>query len=153
MRGSTGINLSQGPPTYETVSAFTKDDSKHCKAMLFSPNGKYFAWANRSNVRIVLCDTWKVVADIPRPKVSFLKFSPLDNYLLTWEPYTGILQFIFYLFIYCLFIYLLFVRFWQNIEFLFLVTVHDSKPVPNLHIYTSNDGKIVKDFVQKKYDW
>lgn len=46
VRGSTGISLNYGPPGYDLVTAFTRDDSKGCKTMLFSPDGRYFAWVN-----------------------------------------------------------------------------------------------------------
>ncbi|XP_014206946.1 eukaryotic translation initiation factor 2A [Copidosoma floridanum] len=87
VRGSTGIGISQGPPTYDAVSSFRKDDSKNCKAMAFSHKGKYFAWINGMVVKVVLCETWQVVATIDRPKVQALEFSPQDTYLMTWEPF------------------------------------------------------------------
>lgn len=46
VRGSTGISLNYGPPGYDLVVAFTRDESKYCKTMIFSPDGKYFAWIN-----------------------------------------------------------------------------------------------------------
>ncbi|XP_011505945.1 PREDICTED: eukaryotic translation initiation factor 2A [Ceratosolen solmsi marchali] len=87
IRGSTGISITQGPPTYEPVSLFTKDDSKVCKTMAFSPMGRYFTWVNGSSVKVVLCETWQVVAEIHRCKVQSVKFSPQDTYLMTWEPF------------------------------------------------------------------
>ncbi|XP_070159930.1 LOW QUALITY PROTEIN: eukaryotic translation initiation factor 2A [Polyergus mexicanus] len=86
VRGSTGINLAQGPPSYESVKTFPKDDSRTCKAMLFSPDGQYFAWINAVSVKIVLCETWKIVAEISRPKICSIQFSPHSTYLATWEP-------------------------------------------------------------------
>lgn len=89
VRGSTGISLSYGPPKYEDLTAFVKDDNKSCKAMVFSPDGKYFAWISASIVKIALCSTWKVVACIEKPKVCAIQFSPLGTYLMTWEPFIG----------------------------------------------------------------
>lgn len=91
MRGSNGLTLGQGPPSYMTETAFSRDDSKACKTMLFSPDGRYFAWANGICVQIALCETWKVIAKIPRPKVCSIQFSPQGNYTMTWEPFIGIL--------------------------------------------------------------
>ena len=65
--------------------------------MAFSPQGKYFAWANGINIKIVLCETWQVITEINRPKVLALQFSPQDTYLMTWEPFIGRL-FVEYLF-------------------------------------------------------
>ena len=42
VRGSTGIQIYQGPPSYDPVTSFPI--LKRCKAMVFSPNGQYFAW-------------------------------------------------------------------------------------------------------------
>ncbi|KAJ1523460.1 hypothetical protein ONE63_001315 [Megalurothrips usitatus] len=86
VRGSTGISINLGPPNYDPVTAFQKDDSKACKCMLFSPDSKKFAWANGICVKIVSTATWKVLAEIPRPRVSCLQFSPKGTYLMTWEP-------------------------------------------------------------------
>jgi translation initiation factor 2A len=89
VRGSTGINLAQGPPSYEPVKTFPKDESKTCKAMLFSPDGRYFAWVNDVSVKILLCETWKIVAEISRLKVCAIQFSSCGTYLSTWEPSFG----------------------------------------------------------------
>ncbi|XP_008547291.1 eukaryotic translation initiation factor 2A [Microplitis demolitor] len=87
VRGSTGIGLSYGPPRYEEVSSFIKDDYKNCKAMSFSPDGKYFAWISGATVKIVSSSTWAVVGVIEKPKVCAIQFSTLGTYLMTWEPF------------------------------------------------------------------
>lgn len=89
VRGSTGLSISEGPPAYESIESFKKDESKTCKVMAFSPMGNYFAWANSTRVTVVLCETWQVVSTIDRAKIQGLEFSPQDTYLLTWEPFIG----------------------------------------------------------------
>lgn len=89
VRGSNGINLAYGPPSYEPVKIFPKDDNKNCKTMLFSPDGQYFVWSNASKVKIVLCKTWQIIAEIQRPKICAVKFSSYSTYLATWEPSFG----------------------------------------------------------------
>ncbi|XP_015602162.1 eukaryotic translation initiation factor 2A isoform X2 [Cephus cinctus] len=122
VRGSTGISLSQGPPTYESVAAFPKDDSKSCKAMQFSPEGRYFAWCNGQVLKIILCETWKIIAEIKRPKIWSFQFSKLGNYLITWEQ--------------------------------FIATPANPQGSPNLHIWKSENGELVKSFIHKKQtDW
>lgn len=91
VRGSIGISLGQGPPSYEPVKSFPKDDSKTCKAMVFSPDGRYFAWANGVAVKILYCNTWKIIIEIKRPKISAIKFSSQGTYFMTWEPFIGIM--------------------------------------------------------------
>ncbi|XP_063224336.1 eukaryotic translation initiation factor 2A [Bacillus rossius redtenbacheri] len=85
VRGSTGVSINLGPPNYDLVTAFAREDSKNCNAMAFDPQGKYFAWLNGVSIKIASVSTWRVVADIARPKVSCLQFSPLGTYLMTWE--------------------------------------------------------------------
>lgn len=41
------------------------------------------------SVKVVATSTWKVLAEIQRPKVSNLEFSPKGTYLMTWEPFIG----------------------------------------------------------------
>nr|CAD7571495.1 unnamed protein product [Timema californicum] len=87
VRGSTGVSINLGPPSYDLVSAFTREDSKACKTMVFDPQGKYFAWVNGVTVKIASVSTWKVITEITKPKISNLEFSPKGTYLMTWEPY------------------------------------------------------------------
>uniref|UniRef100_A0A023F2J8 Eukaryotic translation initiation factor 2A n=2 Tax=Triatoma infestans TaxID=30076 RepID=A0A023F2J8_TRIIF len=89
VRGSTGISIHCGPPSYELVSAFKRDDSKFCKCMLFSPQGDYFAWANGKKVTIVNTSNWEVIAELDKPRVCALDFSPKGTYLATWELLTS----------------------------------------------------------------
>lgn len=91
MRGSIGISVGQGPPSYEAVKTFPKDDSKTCKAMAFSPEGRYFAWVNGITAKVLHCNTWKIVTEIKKPKISVIQFSSLGTYLMTLEPFIGIL--------------------------------------------------------------
>lgn len=46
VRSSFGISIIDGPPRYEASSSFIPETSKGCRTMVFSPNGKYFAWVN-----------------------------------------------------------------------------------------------------------
>ncbi|XP_076665735.1 eukaryotic translation initiation factor 2A isoform X1 [Andrena cerasifolii] len=122
VRGSIGISVGQGPPSYEAVKTFPKDDSKTCKAMAFSPEGRYFAWVNGITAKVLHCDTWKIVTEIKKPKISVIQFSSLGTYLMTLEP--------------------------------FIATQSSPQGTPNLHIWKSESGELVKSFKQKKQtDW
>lgn len=48
VRSSSGIGVVSGPPKYEVEGKFVPEVSKTCRTMIFSPDGKYFAWANGS---------------------------------------------------------------------------------------------------------
>ncbi|XP_054011348.1 eukaryotic translation initiation factor 2A [Hylaeus anthracinus] len=122
VRGTIGVSLGQGPPSYEAVKSFPKDDSKTCKAMAFSPEGRFFAWINGMSAKVLHCDTWKVAAEIKRPKISAIHFSTQGTYFMTWEP--------------------------------FIATQANPQGSPNLHIWKSESGELVKSFIQKKQiDW
>ncbi|CAK9813891.1 Eukaryotic translation initiation factor 2A [Anthophora quadrimaculata] len=122
VRGSIGISLGQGPPSYEPVKTFPKDDSKMCKAMAFSPEGRYFAWVNGMSAKIVECNTWKIVTEIKRPRISAIQFSSRGTYFMTWEQ--------------------------------FIATVSNPQGTPNLNIWKTETGELVKSFTQKKpADW
>ncbi|XP_012262464.2 eukaryotic translation initiation factor 2A [Athalia rosae] len=122
VRGSTGTSLGHGPPTYETVTEFPRDVGKSCKAMLFSPEGRYFAWVNGISLTIALTKTWQIVAEIKRPKISSINFSPNGTYISTWEP--------------------------------FIVSKTNPQGTPNLCIWKSENGDLVKEFVHRKQtDW
>ncbi|XP_065349349.1 eukaryotic translation initiation factor 2A [Cloeon dipterum] len=87
IRGSTGLLFHNGPPSYELNTDGPKDPSKQCKFMTFSPNGQYFAWTNSAVVKVVAVKEWKLIQEIPRPRVLYLKFSPKGTYLMTWEAF------------------------------------------------------------------
>ncbi|KAF4529450.1 hypothetical protein B566_EDAN014226 [Ephemera danica] len=87
VRGSTGISMQYGPPTYDLATSCPRDLSKHCKVMAFSPNGQYFAWSNSVVVRVVSTKDWKEVCQLERPKIMYMKFSPKGSFLMTWEPF------------------------------------------------------------------
>lgn len=67
---------------------FARDESKLCRAIVYSPNGRFLAWANGQTVQICTAANWKVQHKLPRPKAFYLKFSPRSTYLMTWEIYT-----------------------------------------------------------------
>lgn len=90
VRSNTGVELwkATGSKSYLIETNFTRDESKNCRAIVFSPDGRFLAWANGTNVQISTCATWKVIATLPRPKAFYLKFSPNGTYLMTWEIFT-----------------------------------------------------------------
>lgn len=91
IRSSTGVEVwksqaSKAP--YVPDAGFARDESKLCRAIVYSPNGRFLAWANGTTVQICTVSDWKVTRTFPRPKAFYLKFSPGSTYLMTWEIYT-----------------------------------------------------------------
>uniref|UniRef100_A0A8W7Q4S2 Eukaryotic translation initiation factor 2A n=1 Tax=Anopheles coluzzii TaxID=1518534 RepID=A0A8W7Q4S2_ANOCL len=104
---------------------FTPDQSKSCRTIVYSPDGRFLAWANGSTVQLcqVTAAGWKPIASLPRPKACHLRFSPLGSFLMTWEVYT------------------------EN--------PHETpKEKPNLFIYRAATGEEVYSIIQKRHqDW
>lgn len=91
IRSSTGVEVwkSDGPKApFVPDAGFARDESKLCRAIVYSPNGRFLAWANGTTVQICSASNWKVIHKLPRPKAFYLKFSPRSTYLMTWEIYT-----------------------------------------------------------------
>lgn len=91
IRSSTGVEVwkSDGfKAPFVPDPGFARDESKLCRAIVYSPNGRFLAWANGSTVQICTVSDWKIKHKLPRPKAFYLKFSPQSTYLMTWEIYT-----------------------------------------------------------------
>ncbi|XP_052869752.1 eukaryotic translation initiation factor 2A [Anopheles cruzii] len=104
--------------------SFTPDQSKSCRAIVYSPNGRFLAWANGATVQLCeVANGWRTIASLPRPKACFLQFSSRGTYLMTWEVYT------------------------ENPKDVV-------KEKPNLYIYRAETGEEVFSAIQKRHhDW
>ncbi|XP_053657809.1 eukaryotic translation initiation factor 2A [Anopheles marshallii] len=111
--------------TFLPDARFTPDQSKSCRAIVYSPDGRFLAWANGSTVQLcrVSAAAITTIASLPRPKACYLRFSPLSNYLMTWEVYT------------------------ENPQ-------ETPKEKPNLFIYRAETGEEVFSIIQKRHqEW
>ncbi|XP_066478159.1 eukaryotic translation initiation factor 2A isoform X2 [Tiliqua scincoides] len=77
-----------GPPHFTENTAFQRDSGKSSKVFAFSKNGSLFAWCNGEQVNIVNVTSGDLVRSFDLPKTVFLEFSPKNNVLATWQPYT-----------------------------------------------------------------
>ncbi|XP_025419093.1 eukaryotic translation initiation factor 2A [Sipha flava] len=87
VRGSTGLLLYQSTPTFDPVPNFLPEVTLSCKFMLFSPNGKHFAWITNSKVTLVKTSDWKTIVDADYPKAAQLAYSSKGTYLVIYEPF------------------------------------------------------------------
>ncbi|XP_046444470.1 eukaryotic translation initiation factor 2A-like isoform X2 [Daphnia pulex] len=85
-RGTHGVQVFEGTH-FQPVEEFKNESSKTCRLAMWSPDGKYLAWANGTVVSVAETEKWSVIATFPKPKTSGLQFSPKGNFLVTWEPY------------------------------------------------------------------
>nr|XP_033487241.1 eukaryotic translation initiation factor 2A isoform X2 [Epinephelus lanceolatus] len=87
VRGSDGTSLLCGPPSCQPHSAFTRDP-RPSRCVTFSRDGTLFGWCNGHNVSVVKSSDGSIVSTFDLPKTSLLDFSPLNNVLVTWQPYS-----------------------------------------------------------------
>ncbi|KAM6933237.1 eukaryotic translation initiation factor 2A [Xenentodon cancila] len=87
VRGSDGTSLLCGPPQCEQHSVFQRD-TRSSRCVTFSRDGSLFGWCNGHNVSVVTSSDGTLVTSLDLPKTSLLEFSPLNNILVTWQPYT-----------------------------------------------------------------
>lgn len=91
VRSSVGIELwaSSGPKLpYEHKAHLPREETKNSRSITFSPDGRYFAYSNGAEIKVLQTSDWTIKCTLPRPKAFYLKFSPRGNYLCTWELYT-----------------------------------------------------------------
>ncbi|XP_009882683.1 PREDICTED: eukaryotic translation initiation factor 2A [Charadrius vociferus] len=88
VRGSEGLYMVNGPPSFTESTAFQRDSGKNCKAVAFSKDGSLFAWCNGEKVNIVNVTSAELLRSFDLPKAVCLEFSPKNNVLATWQAYT-----------------------------------------------------------------
>ncbi|XP_055911594.1 eukaryotic translation initiation factor 2A [Eupeodes corollae] len=90
IRSSAGIELwaSSGlKKPFEPKANLPREETKNSRSTTFSPDGRYFAFSNGVEVKILSTCDWQTKCSLPRPKAFYLKFSPRGNYLSTWESF------------------------------------------------------------------
>lgn len=90
VRSSVGIELwasSGSKQPYEHKENLPREETKNSRSISFSPDGRYFAYSNGREVKVLRTSDWQQQCVLPRPKAFYLKFSPRGNYLCTWELY------------------------------------------------------------------
>ncbi|KAI5287146.1 hypothetical protein KEM52_001723 [Ascosphaera acerosa] len=79
-----GVSLLNAAPVYEPVPGFVKPEG-NVRCCLYSPCGKYFAYAATEGVTIVDPVSGSTVAFLPLQNVFELGFSPHGTYIITWQ--------------------------------------------------------------------
>lgn len=89
VRSNTGVELRTGPPSYRgdflPDPTFPKEESKLCRAIEYSNDGRFLAWTNGVTVQVCRTSDRQILVSLPRPKAFYIKFSPKATYLMTWE--------------------------------------------------------------------
>ncbi|KAJ8960931.1 hypothetical protein NQ318_020231 [Aromia moschata] len=74
VRSSSGLSLTQGPPSFENVEGF-------CPVQILMELILH-------TLKIVKTDSWEDVTTIENTKAYHLAFSPKSTFLMSWEPFT-----------------------------------------------------------------
>lgn len=83
-RTQKSVGLIGGTPTYDPIEAFQAPDST-ARTYQYSPDGRFFALAVPSGVRVHQAETADLLQELAIPNVVELKFSPRGTYLSLWE--------------------------------------------------------------------
>lgn len=83
-RTQKAIGVFDADPVYESLSGFAKPEG-NLRCIAYSPCGRYFAWATNDTVSICDASVGQAISTFQVANVFEIGFSPLGNYLSTWE--------------------------------------------------------------------
>ncbi|KAG2363073.1 hypothetical protein BDR07DRAFT_1609051 [Suillus spraguei] len=83
-RAQKSMGLVNGTPTYMPIEGFAVPDVP-ARTYHYSPDGRLFAYALPTVVRIFLAEGAQLLQELSVPNIIELKFSPRGTYLSTWE--------------------------------------------------------------------
>lgn len=83
-RTQKAIGVFDAAPAYAPLPGFVKPEG-NLRCCLYSPCGRYFAWASNEGVSVVDTSAGQVLASLSLPAVYELGFSPRGTFIATWE--------------------------------------------------------------------
>ncbi|KAL2163404.1 hypothetical protein VTH06DRAFT_5461 [Thermothelomyces fergusii] len=83
-RTQKAIGVFDAAPAYEALPGFAKPEG-NLRCCVYSPCGRYFAYASTEGVVVVDASDGHVLTSLPIANVYELGFSPRGTYLSTWE--------------------------------------------------------------------
>jgi len=83
-RTSKNIGLFDAGPVYERVPGFAPPEG-NLRCCVYSPDGRFFAWASPDYVTVVDASVGHVVTTLPANNVYELGFSHSGTYIITWQ--------------------------------------------------------------------
>ncbi|KAI9511541.1 translation initiation factor eIF-2A [Russula earlei] len=88
-RAQNSVGLVSGSPTYDLIESFKAPDVT-TRTYKYSLDGRLFALAMPSGVRVHQAETAVLLHELPIPNVVDLGFSPRGTYLSTWERHVNL---------------------------------------------------------------
>ncbi|KAF2237390.1 translation initiation factor eIF-2A [Viridothelium virens] len=79
-----GIGIFNAAPVYEGLPGFQRPEG-NLRCCVYSPDGRFFAWASPEQVSVVDASTGYLVTNLPAENVYELGFSPLGTFIITWQ--------------------------------------------------------------------
>ncbi|KZT11167.1 translation initiation factor eIF-2A [Laetiporus sulphureus 93-53] len=83
-RAQKSLGLVGGTPNYEPIDSFQGPDDP-ARTYKYSPDGRLFAYAVPSGVRIHQAESAQLLQELSLPNIVDISFSPRGTYLSTWE--------------------------------------------------------------------
>ncbi|CCM04562.1 uncharacterized protein FIBRA_06743 [Fibroporia radiculosa] len=83
-RGQKVLGLVGGTPNYESLDGFQVPDVP-ARTYRYSPDGRLYAYAVPSCVRIFQAENAQLLQELPLPNIVEINFSPRGTYFSTWE--------------------------------------------------------------------
>ena len=83
-RTSRHIGILDAAPVYENLTGFERPEG-NLRCCVYSPDGRFFAWASPEKVTVVDASVGHVVTTLPAENVYELGFSPAGTYIITWQ--------------------------------------------------------------------
>lgn len=84
-RTQKAIGVFDAEPVYEALPGFVKPTEGNLRCCVYSPCGRYFAYANNDGVVVVDASVGHVLTSLPIANIYDLAFSPRGSFLSTWE--------------------------------------------------------------------
>ncbi|KAJ2795590.1 hypothetical protein H4S07_006443, partial [Coemansia furcata] len=86
-RSQKAIGVFNAPPASAEELVLPNKPVDETKAIGYSADGRYLAWASAAEVRVVDAQSLNTVSVIARPGIVSVQFSPNGTYIVTWERY------------------------------------------------------------------
>lgn len=84
VRTSKHIGILDAAPVYEQLPGFARPEG-NLRCCVYSPDGRYFAWASPDKVTVVDASVGHVVTELPAENVYEIGFSHAGTYIITWQ--------------------------------------------------------------------
>ncbi|KAK4556380.1 hypothetical protein LTR86_006524 [Recurvomyces mirabilis] len=83
-RTSKQVGIFDAAPVYEKLPGFQVPEG-NLRCCVYSPDGRFFAWASPEKVFVVDASVGHVVTELPADNVYELGFSHAGTYIITWQ--------------------------------------------------------------------